>query len=94
MNELLKYCVGKLHAEGYSDYILFNLSLALEAAKHGDSILEVDKMVNIRDITGISPSYDLFNYIDSYYGDVSLLELGEDDKNDLMNLITEYTNGI
>lgn len=93
-SELLEFCVEKLHAEDYRDYILFNLSIALEAAKHDDSILEVDKMVNIKDITGISPSYELYNYIDSHYEDISLLELGGDDKCDLMNLIVDYTKGV
>ncbi len=93
-NELLEYCVEKLRAEDYRDYILFNLSLALEVAKHDDSILEVDKMVNIKDITGVFPSYELYNYIDSHYEDISLLELGEDDKSDLINLIVDYTKGV
>lgn len=88
---LVEKISDRLHAEGYKGYISLHLGEALEVARNGGSILDLDRIIILKDILGFNVSYNLFTMIDAQYNDVDLLEFTEDDKAELMELVNRIT---
>lgn len=87
VEELAKYLDNVLSSPGYSDYILNYLGEALDVARHGNCLLDLDNIVHLKKVLGFNISYELYGYIDSQY-DYSLLEV--EDKNELMQHVWNY----
>lgn len=71
------------------EYLELNASEAVEVAKNGGDIYDLDNMLHLRELLGFSVSYNLYHYIDNHY-DGGILELEKEDFPALVWLVEDY----
>lgn len=87
VKDLAEYLDGILSDPGYADYIIEHLGAAVDVARHGGCLIDLDNIVHLETILGFNVSYVLYCYIDSQY-DGSLLEIT--DWKELMTHVWKY----
>lgn len=89
IKSLAEKCADKLSSD-YESYILENLGESIEVVKHDGCILDLDRILLLKEIMGISISWEVYQFIDGYFDDEDLLEFAANDKEELLRVLDGY----
>lgn len=81
------------NGEDYREYIEKHLGEAIDVAKHHGSLFDLDQILHLKDLLGITVSYDLYHYINGKLDDLAPVDLGLEDRVELYTWVIEYANG-
>lgn len=85
IKSLAEKCADKLSSD-YESYILENLGESIEVVKHDGCI----RILLLKEIMGISISWEVYQFIDGYFDDEDLLEFAANDKEELLRVLDGY----